>query len=146
VVPKPQIIEQTVKISQDFDAFYRLPAAPENTQDLLVITVDAKGIVMRLEDLRPATRKAAEKREDSHGARLSPGDKHGMGFVQKNSVYTNWFRIYQGSFRFERFKARYQGTPVVQSFPSLNPFSKGNNEISHSGIPNARPGAPLQHN
>ncbi|MCK8604464.1 hypothetical protein [Desulfoferrobacter suflitae] len=27
------------------------------------------------EDLRPATRKAAEKQKDSHGARLAPGEK-----------------------------------------------------------------------
>ncbi len=70
VVPKRQIIEQTVKISQDFDAFYRLPRDAEKTSDLLVITVDGKGIVMRKEDLRPATRKAAEAQENSHQARL----------------------------------------------------------------------------
>ena len=74
-VPKRQIIEQSVKMSQDFDAFYNLPGEPENTSDLLVITVDGKGIVMREEDLRPATRKAAEKQKDSHGARLVPGEK-----------------------------------------------------------------------
>jgi hypothetical protein len=74
-VPKRQIIEQTVEMSQDFDAFYDLPGEPEKTSDLLVITVDGKGIVMRQEDLRPATRKAAEKQKDSHGARLAPGEK-----------------------------------------------------------------------
>jgi hypothetical protein len=74
-VPKRQIIAQTVKISQDFDAFYNLLGEPENTLDLLVITMDGKGIVMREEDLRPATRKAAEKQKDSHGARLAPGEK-----------------------------------------------------------------------
>jgi hypothetical protein len=74
-VPKRQSIEQTVKMSQDFDAFYNLPEEPEKTSDLLVITVDGKGIVMREEDLRPATRKAAEKQKDSHGARLAPGEK-----------------------------------------------------------------------
>jgi hypothetical protein len=75
VVPKRQMIEQTVKMSQDFDAFYNLPGEPEKRSDLLVITVDAKGIVMREEDLRPATRKAAETHKDSHGARLTPGEK-----------------------------------------------------------------------
>jgi hypothetical protein len=74
-VPKRQIIEQTVKVSQDFDAFYNLAREPEETSDLLVITVDGKGIVMRPEDLRPATRKSAEKQKDSHGARLTPGEK-----------------------------------------------------------------------
>ena len=74
-IPKRQIIEQTVEMVQDFDAFYNLPGKPEKQSDLLVITVDGKGIVMRREDLRPATRKAAEKRNDSHAARLSPGEK-----------------------------------------------------------------------
>jgi hypothetical protein len=75
VVPKRQIIEQTVKMSQDFDAFYRLPGDPEKRSDLLVITVDGKGIVMREEDLRPATRKAAEAQDNSRGAHLTPGEK-----------------------------------------------------------------------
>lgn len=74
-IPKRQIIEQTVKMAQDFDAFYSLPAEPEKTSDLLVITVDGKGIVMRQEDLRETTRKAAEKQKESHGARLAPGEK-----------------------------------------------------------------------
>jgi|APFre7841882630_1041343.scaffolds.fasta_scaffold26086_1 hypothetical protein len=74
-IPKRQIIEQTVEMAQDFDAFYNLPGKPEETSDLLVITVDGKGIVMRREDLRPATQRAAEKQTDSRGARLSPGEK-----------------------------------------------------------------------
>jgi hypothetical protein len=43
-IPKRQIIEQTVEMAQDFDAFYNLPGKPEETSDLLVITVDGKGI------------------------------------------------------------------------------------------------------
>lgn len=74
-IQKRQVIEQTVQAALDFDAFYNLPAEPEKTSDLLVITVDGKGIVMRQEDLRPATQEAAQKQDDSHGARLSPGEK-----------------------------------------------------------------------
>jgi hypothetical protein len=74
-VPKRQIIEQTVEAARDFDAFYNLPEEPEKTSDLLVFTVDGKGIVMRAEDLRPATRKAAQEQKNSHGARLAPGEK-----------------------------------------------------------------------
>ncbi len=74
-IPKRRIIEQTANMAQDFDAFYNLPGVEEKTSDLLVITVDGKGIVMRREDLRPATRKAVEKRKDSHGTRLAPGEK-----------------------------------------------------------------------
>jgi len=74
-VPKRQIIEQTVKATLDFDAFYALPTSFEETSNLLVITVDGKGIVMRREDLRPATRKAAEEQKDLPGSRLTPGEK-----------------------------------------------------------------------
>jgi hypothetical protein len=74
-IPKRQIIKQTVEVAQDFDAFYNLPGQLEETSDLLVITVDGKGIVMRQEDLRPATQKAAAKQNDSRGTRLSPGEK-----------------------------------------------------------------------
>jgi len=75
MVPKRQVIEQTVEAARDFDAFYNLPGEPEKTSDLLVATVDGKGIVMREEDLRPATRKAAQERKDSHGSRLLPAEK-----------------------------------------------------------------------
>lgn len=75
MIPKRQLIEQVVGMSQDFDAFYNLPGVPEERSDLLVITVDGKGIVMRREDLRPATRKAAEASKDMPGSRLTPGEK-----------------------------------------------------------------------
>ncbi len=75
MVPKRQIIEQTVETARDFDAFHELAGEAEDSSDLLVITVDDKGIVMRQEDLRPATRKAAQEQNHSHGARLMPGEK-----------------------------------------------------------------------
>jgi hypothetical protein len=37
-VPKRQVIELMVKMSQDFDAFYRLSGEAEKTSDLLVIS------------------------------------------------------------------------------------------------------------
>jgi hypothetical protein len=45
------------------------------TSDILVMSVDQKGIVMRKEDLRAATRKAAEESVRRPGARLNPGEK-----------------------------------------------------------------------
>jgi hypothetical protein len=45
------------------------------TSDILALSVDQKGIVMRKEDLRAATRKAAEKSVRRPGARLNPGEK-----------------------------------------------------------------------
>jgi hypothetical protein len=76
-VPKRQSEEVTVRAAQDFEAFYsgRDVHEPEQTSDILVMTVDQKGVVMRKEDLRPATKKAAQKSTSQPGARLSPGEK-----------------------------------------------------------------------
>ncbi|MCA1680663.1 MAG: ISKra4 family transposase [Actinobacteria bacterium] len=60
----------------DFDAFYagRRPAPSEHA-DALVITCDGKGVVMRPDALRPATRKQAEKASGKLKTRLSKGEK-----------------------------------------------------------------------
>jgi len=39
------------------------------------MSVDGKGVVMRIQDLREQTRKAAMKRKHKMGARLSKGEK-----------------------------------------------------------------------
>jgi hypothetical protein len=76
-VPKRQLEEIVVVATQDFDAFYSAgkAAEPRETSDILVMSVDQKGIVMRKEDLRAATRKAAEESVRRPGARLNPGEK-----------------------------------------------------------------------
>lgn len=78
-IPKRQVEELTQRAAQDFDAFYeRRQCNPENnalTGPLLVITTDGKGVVMHEEDLREQTRKAAKKRKQKMGARLSKGEK-----------------------------------------------------------------------
>lgn len=47
--------------AQDADAFYRERVAPRAPDDVLVITADGKGVVVRPEALRSATAKAARK-------------------------------------------------------------------------------------
>lgn len=76
-LPKRQSEEVAVKIAQDFEAFYDLRQAQdrEETEDLLVLTTDGKGIVMRPEDLREATRQAAQRASPKLKTRLSPGEK-----------------------------------------------------------------------
>jgi hypothetical protein len=66
-----------VKLAQDFEAFYEMRHAQgaEASEDLLVLTTDGKGIVMRPEDLREATRKAAARARPKLKTRLSPGEK-----------------------------------------------------------------------
>lgn len=74
-IPKRQLEEITSKSSVDFDTFYSRPTAPEVVSDLLVISTDGKGIVMREDDLRPATRKAAKEQKHEPDSRLQPGQK-----------------------------------------------------------------------
>ncbi|MFH0900030.1 MAG: ISKra4 family transposase [Pseudomonadota bacterium] len=64
--------------TQNFDTFYAQRQAPSATEtsSLLVMSTDGKGIVVRLEDLRPATRKAAAKKpKPKLKTRLSKGEK-----------------------------------------------------------------------
>ncbi len=78
-VPKRQAEQLTHRLSRDFDAYYRQTdddADEENAKDLLVMSVDGKGIVMREQDLREATRKAAERGRHKLKTRLlSRGEK-----------------------------------------------------------------------
>jgi hypothetical protein len=75
-IAKRQVEELAVRAAQDFDAFYEQRAAARDPQDdLLVISTDGKGIVMRHEDLREATRKAAETSVRKLETRLTPGEK-----------------------------------------------------------------------
>ena len=75
-VPKRQVEELAVRSAQDFDEFYaaRLRES-EATNDLLVLSFDGKGIAMRHDDLRAATRKAAEETPRTLHSRLAKGEK-----------------------------------------------------------------------
>jgi len=77
VVGKRQVEQLVQRAAEDFDAFYaqRRPAAPETTASVLVLTVDGKGVVMRSEDLRDATRAAAATRTHKLAKRLAKGEK-----------------------------------------------------------------------
>lgn len=73
-VPKRQSEQLSRAISVDFDAYYASQPV-EAAQGLLVMTTDGKGVVMRKQDLREATRKAAEGSTHKLKARLSRGEK-----------------------------------------------------------------------
>jgi hypothetical protein len=89
-VAKRQVEELAVRAAQDFDAFYalrRLESQP--TDALLVISTDGKGIVMRREDLRAATRRRAEQCAHKVETRLTPGEKRDRKrMAQVATVYT----------------------------------------------------------
>ena len=95
-VPKRQAEELSRAISADFDEFYAGPpveeedsrpveeasapeeeasASKEGASNLLVMSTDGKGIVVRKQDLREATRKKAEATTHKLKARLSKGEK-----------------------------------------------------------------------
>lgn len=75
-VAKRQIEELAVRAAQDFDLFYaeRL-IEPEASDDLLVLSFDGKGLAMRHDALRAATRKAAEQTPRTMHSRLATGEK-----------------------------------------------------------------------
>ena len=78
-VPKRQIEECSRRAALDFEEFYgenKQKNTELNLEEILVISTDGKGIIMREEDLREATKKKALKarlKKTKH--RLSPGEK-----------------------------------------------------------------------
>ena len=75
-VPKRQAECLTVRAARDFETFYEQCQSKEKEagDSLLVMSMDGKGIVMRKEDLREATRQKAEKNLDRK-KRLGSGEK-----------------------------------------------------------------------
>lgn len=76
-VSKRQAEEMALAAAVDFDAFYEVAriAGTSAAADLMVLTADGKGIVMRADGLRDVTRRAAEKGSHKLAKRLSKGEK-----------------------------------------------------------------------
>jgi hypothetical protein len=93
-VPKRQVEQLTARAAADFDAFYETRSADSvreanKTGEILALTTDAKGIVMRREHLREATRKAAASRTHKMSKRLSRGEKRNCKrMAQVAAVFT----------------------------------------------------------
>jgi hypothetical protein len=92
-VPKGQFEQLVIRAGQDFEGFYadrqtRARADP-HTGPILVLTVDGKGVVMRPEDLRAATQRAAAARGESFTARLGGGGRlHAKRMASVAAIYT----------------------------------------------------------
>jgi len=89
-VPKRQVEELAIRAAQDFDLFYRdrLRSA-EETDHLLILSFDGKGIATLHRDLREATRKAAEATPRRLETRLVKGEKpHRKRMAEVATVYT----------------------------------------------------------
>jgi hypothetical protein len=88
---KRQVEELAVRAAGDFDGFYaeRVSAADEqehDTRDVLVLSADGKGIVMRAEALREATARAAQRASPKLTTRLSKGEKSGRKRIAEVSA------------------------------------------------------------
>ncbi|MCH7746719.1 MAG: ISKra4 family transposase [Acidobacteria bacterium] len=97
-VPKRQAEALVVRAAQDFDAFYEArreeDGQPPPTGGVIVLTFDGKGVVMHRDDLRAATRKAAERRRQKKEKlsrlfkRLKKGEKkHSKRMATVAAVY-----------------------------------------------------------
>jgi len=93
-VPKRQGLELANRAATDFVDFYETQAekpadSSQASGSLLIVTTDGKGVVMRPEGLRAATRKASEKAQNKLKKRLTPGEKKDRKrMAQVASVYT----------------------------------------------------------
>lgn len=93
-VAKRQVEELVQKAAVDFEAFYETRSvptlqAPKQTGPILVLTTDSKEVVVRKEDLRETTRKAAEEGQQKLKKRLSKGEKwNRKRMATVASVYT----------------------------------------------------------
>lgn len=92
-VPKRQFEELMKRAAQDFKAFYAQrqagARADPQTGSILVLTVDGKGVVMRPEDLREATQRAAAARARTFTARLGSGRRlHAKRMASVAAIYT----------------------------------------------------------
>jgi hypothetical protein len=91
---KRQAEELVGRAAQDFDDFYHTrrqeaPGARPASGELLVITSDGKGVVLHCEDLREATRQAAERQQHKLATRLTQGEKrHRKRMATVAAVYT----------------------------------------------------------
>ena len=89
-VAKRQVEGLARAAAADFEAFYQAEPRPVAEQgEVVVISADGKGIVMRPDGLRPATAEAAAKAEHKLKGRLSKGEKRNRKrMAELGAVYT----------------------------------------------------------
>lgn len=92
-VPKRQFEELIKRAARDFEAFYAQrqtgAGADPQTGSILVLTVDGKGVVMRPEDLRERTQRAAAARAKTFTARLGSDRRlHAKRMASVAAIYT----------------------------------------------------------
>jgi hypothetical protein len=88
-IGKRQLEDLAVNAAVDFNSFYATRPTPAGDPgDVIVITADGKGVVMRPDALRPATATAAANTGHKLGGRLSKGEKRNRKrMAEVGSVY-----------------------------------------------------------
>lgn len=86
---KRQVEELAIRSAVDFESFYRASTRePCGIKDTLVLSCDGKGIVMRPEGLREATRRESGRSQQKLATRLSKGEKgNRKRIAEVGSVY-----------------------------------------------------------
>ena len=81
-IPTRQTELLALVAGQDFEAFYdrRKAVAATETASLLILTTDAKGIVMLHDGLREGTRKAAQKQNEKRNRETQTSARSGQLF------------------------------------------------------------------
>ena len=116
---KRQVEDLAGRAAVDFDTFYLHRQAPTGAvTDVLVISCDGKGIVMRPGALRPATAKAAASTNPKLATRLSKGEKRNRK-------------------RLAEVGAVYDATPVARSTADILPGNDTQRRDATAG-PSAR--------
>jgi len=95
-VPKRQAEELAKKATQDFESFYEQTVVDGAEQgEFLVLSFDGKGVVMRPEHLREATRKQSKNKKNKLKSRRSKGESAGrkrMALVAAVYGIDSWSR------------------------------------------------------
>lgn len=126
LIYKQQVEHIAVSVSNDFDAFYQANLSQENLKEakkapLLILTTDAKGIVMHKNDLRPATQKKAELNDKKLEARLSAGEKKNS---KRMATVASVYNIKRFVRLPEDFKKELAFIKVVDETPRPKPIAK----------------------
>lgn len=125
-IPKQQVEHITVQCAQDFDSFYSAESVePEISEakktPIIVLSMDAKGIVMRKESLREDTRKKAEATEPKLQKRLSPGEKTNRKRMATVAAVYNIERFERTP---EDFRRELKNLEVAEERPRPRPLAK----------------------
>jgi hypothetical protein len=126
-IPKQQIEHIAIHAANNFDNFYQQQISDDKSKatkncPLLILTADGKGVVMHKDDLRPATKKKAEKDKSKKlKKRLSPGEKNNS---KRMATVASVYNIDKYIRKPEDFKKELASIKLVDNKPKPKPVAK----------------------